>query len=312
MHFRRLRVLGLLGLLISAALAGCSRQPVAPASAQATPAHPAIVFMTDFGTANDAVAICRAVIYGITPDVRITDITHQVTPFSIEEAARFLYGVTPYYPAGTVFLVVVDPGVGTSRKAIAVRSKKGQYFILPDNGLITPVLDRDGLAEAREITNQHWMIQAPLSSTFHGRDIFSPAAAHLAAGWEFNLVGPKVQQLVRLTPKTAVKTEKGIDGDIIGLDDPFGSLVTDIAEDDFTALGYNIGDTVLVQINKKAVELPYGKTFMDVPVGESLLYIDSRGRVGIAVNQGSYSRKFNILPPGKIFVPRKGTPFRTR
>src|SRR3981081_1556323 len=107
--------------------------------------------MTDFGTANDAVAICRAVIFGIAPpDVRVTDITHQVTPFSIEEGARFLAGVTPYYPSGTVFLVVVDPGVGTSRKAIIVKSKKNQYFVLPDNGVITTVIDRDGLDAARE------------------------------------------------------------------------------------------------------------------------------------------------------------------
>jgi len=177
---RKSRMYRVAALLLFLPLAGCSRQPAAPASAQASAARPAVVFMTDFGTANDAVAICRAVIYGIAPDVRITDITHQVTPFSIEEASRFLYGVTPYYPEGTVFLVVVDPGVGTSRKAIAVKSKKGQYFILPDNGVITPVLDRDGLESAREITNQHWMIQAPLSSTFHGRDIFSPAGEHLA------------------------------------------------------------------------------------------------------------------------------------
>src|SRR6266436_4428444 len=205
MRSRESRMYILAALLLFLPLAGCSRQPAAPASAQGSSARPAIVFMTDFGTANDAVAICRAVIYGIAPDVRITDITHQVTPFSIEEASRFLYGVTPYYPEGTVFLVVVDPGVGTSRKAIAVKSKKGQYFILPDNGVITAVLDRDGLESAREITNQHWMIQAPLSSTFHGRDIFSPAAAHLAAGWEFDLVGPPVQQLVRLTaaPKSS-------------------------------------------------------------------------------------------------------------
>jgi S-adenosylmethionine hydrolase len=299
-------------LLLVLWLAGCSRQPAAPGSAQVPPARPSIVFMTDFGTANDAVAICRAVIYGIAPDVRITDITHQVTPFSIEEASRFLYGVTPYYPEGTVFLVVVDPGVGTSRKAIAVKSKKGQYFILPDNGVITPVLDRDGLESAREITNQHWMIQAPLSSTFHGRDIFSPAAAHLAEGWEFDLVGRPVQQLVRSTPKSSVTSAKGIDGDAIGLDDPYGSLITDIPGEDFKQLGYHLGDKVLVQINKKAVALPYAKTFMDVPVGESLLYIDSRGRVGIAVNQGSYARRFNITPPEKIFIPRKGVPIRVR
>jgi len=208
MRLRISAVNGFGALVIAAALClgACSRQPAAPASAQAASARPAIVFMTDFGTANDAVAICRGVIYGIAPDVRIMDITHQVTPFSIEEASRFLYGVTPYYPTGTVFLVVVDPGVGTSRKAIAVKSKKGQYFILPDNGVITPVVDRDGLAEAREITNQHWMIDSPLSSTFHGRDIFSPVAAHLASGWEFDLVGSPVQQLVRLSPKNSVIT----------------------------------------------------------------------------------------------------------
>jgi S-adenosylmethionine hydrolase len=297
-------------MAVTFCLSACSRQTALPTATQASAARPIIVFMTDFGTANDAVAICRAVIYGIAPEVRITDITHQVTPYSIEEASRFLYAVTPYYPAGTVFLVVVDPGVGTSRKAIAVKSRKGQYFILPDNGVITPVLDRDGLAEAREISNQHWMIGATLSSTFHGRDIFSPAAAHLAAGWEFNLVGPPVQQLVRLSAKTSVLSQKGVEGEIIGLDDPFGSLVTNIPGDDLKGLGYNLGDRVFVQIGKKAVALPFAKTFMDVAVGESLLYVDSRGRVGIAVNQGSYSKKFNIMPPEKIFISRKGVPVK--
>src|SRR5579864_2990947 len=203
--------------ILSLVSVGCSRQ-VAPSSAQSqsSAANPAtIVFMTDFGTANDAVAICRAVIYGIAPGVRITDITHQVTPYSIEEASRFLFGVTPYYPPGTVFLVVVDPGVGTSRKAIAVKSKKGQYFILPDNGVISAVLERDGLESAREIANREWMILAPVSSTFHGRDIFSPSAAHLAAGWDFNLIGPVVPQLVRLSPKASTATDRGITGEII-------------------------------------------------------------------------------------------------
>src|SRR6266404_612146 len=304
----------LLALALSAAAAACSRQPAGSQPTPASSPHPTIVFMTDFGIANDAVAICRAVIYGIAPEVRLTDITHQVTPYSIEEASRFLFGVPPYYPPGTIFLVVVDPGVGTSRIAIAVKTKKGQYFILPDNGIITPVLDRDGLDSAREITNQHWMLDAPRSSTFHGRDIFSPAAAHLAAGWEFNLVGPTVPQLVRLSPKTSATSDKGIDGDIIGLDDPYGSLITDIPGEDFKKLGYNVGDKVFLQINKKVIAVPYARTFMDVPVGESLLYIDSRGRVGIAVNQGSYARKFNITPPEKIFIPRKGAPigFATR
>jgi S-adenosylmethionine hydrolase len=307
----RLFVLPLLALALLCAACSKSTDQKNSASSGGQPgSRPTIVFMTDFGTANDAVAICKAVMLSIAPDARILDITHQVTPFSIEEAARFLEAVTPYYPSGTVFVAVIDPGVGTSRKAIIVKSRKGQYFILPDNGLITPVLDRDGLAMAREITNQNWMIQSAISSTFHGRDIFSPAGAHLAAGWDFNLVGPEVPQLVRLTPKSSTTTDKGIDGDVIGLDDPFGSLITDIPGDEFKKLGYAFGDKVVVQLNKKTVALPYAKTFMDVPVGDSLLYIDSRGRVGIAVNQGNYSKKFGVEVPGTIFILRKGAPLK--
>jgi S-adenosylmethionine hydrolase len=301
-------------LALAMLYAGCSKSTDQRNSASGGQlgSRPTIVFMTDFGTANDAVAICKAVMLSIAPDARIMDITHQVTPFSIEEGARFLEAVTPYYPAGTVFVAVVDPGVGTSRKAIVVKSRKGQYFVLPDNGLITPVLDRDGLEMAREITNQNWMIQSAISSTFHGRDIFSPSGAHLAAGWDFNLVGPEVPQLVRLTPKISTTTEKGIDGDILGLDDPFGSLITDIPGDEFKKLGYNLSDKVVVQVNKKPVTLPFVKTFMDVPVGDSLLFIDSRGRVSIAVNQGNYSKKFAVEPPGTISIPRKGVPTKGR
>jgi hypothetical protein len=293
---------------------GTRAQQEQGASSQARPQRPTIVFMTDFGTANDAVAICRAVIFGVAPHVRLTDITHQVTPFQIEEAARFLAGVTPYYPAGTIFLVVVDPGVGTARKAIVVKSKKGQYFVSPDNGIITPVIERDGLESARDITNRSWMISDAISSTFHGRDIFSPTAAHLAAGWDFNQAGPEVKELVRLQLKTSVMNEQGIDGDVIGidgdvigLDDPYGSLITDVPGEDFKKLGYNLGDKVSVQIAGKSVVVPFVKTFRGVPVGESLLYIDSRGGVGIAVNQGNYATKFNVTPPVKIFIPRKAS-----
>jgi len=309
---RSLFVLLLVLALIGAACSKTPSQKDSASSLSPSGARPTIVFMTDFGTANDAVAICKAVIAGIAPAARVMDITHQVTPYSIEEGSRFLEAVSPYYPAGTVFVTVVDPGVGTSRKAIIVKSKKAQFFVLPDNGLITPVMDRDGLDSAREITNPNWMIQSAISSTFHGRDIFSPASAHLAAGWDYNLVGPEVPQLVRLTPKTSTITDKGIAGDIIGLDDPFGSLVTDIPGDEFKQLGYNLGDKLRIEINRKSVTLPYVKTFMDVPVGDLLLFIDSRGRVSIAVNQGNYSRKFNVEPPGTIFIPRKGAPIKDK
>ncbi len=292
--------------LFSVVLAACSKpQEVHTAAVTATAARPLIVFMTDFGTANDAVAICKAVMVGIAPATRIMDITHQVTPYSIEEGARFLAGVTPYYPAGTVFVVVIDPGVGTSRKAVIIKTKKGQFFVLPDNGLISPVIERDGLESAREITNTGWMIGDNVSSTFHGRDIFSPAGAHLAAGWDYALAGPEVPQLVRLTPKVATRTDKGIAGDIIALDDPFGSLITDVQGQDFKKLGYAFGDKVTVRLDQKPFTLPYVKTFMDVPVGEALLYQDSRGRIGLAVNQGNFSQVHKIAPPATLFIPKK-------
>jgi len=314
---RRHRVFHALFLLTLGTLLVACAKPESTASnpnvsSQPSASRPVIVFMTDFGTANDAVAICRAVMIGIAPDTRITDITHQVTPFSIEEGARFLAGVTPYYPSGTVFVGVVDPGVGTNRKAVVVKSKKGQYFVVPDNGLVSPVLDRDGLDSAREITNTSWMIGDAISSTFHGRDVFSPVGAHLAAGWDYTLVGPEVQQLVRLTTKTATVTDKGIEGDIIGLDDPFGSLITDIPGDEFKKLGYVLGDHVTVQLNKRPFTAPYTKTFMDVPVGDPLLYVDSRGRMALALNERNFSVVNKITPPGFIFIPKKGALLRAK
>jgi S-adenosylmethionine hydrolase len=294
-------------LLVAAAFAGYARgaHQEQDSTRNANP-RPTIVFMTDFGTANDAVAICKAVILKIVPDVRIMDITHQVTPFSIEEASRFLAGVSPYYPSGTVFLVVVDPGVGTSRKAIIVKTKKGQYFDLPDNGLITPVADRDGVEGIHEITNPAWMIGDKVSSTFHGRDIFSPSAAHLAAGEDWTQSGPEIKDLVRLNPVVATVDAKGITGEVIGLDDPYGSLITNVQGEDFKKLGYALGEKVKVQIEKKPYTFPYVKTFMDVPVGEPLLYIDSRGRVGFAINERDFSKTYKISPPVSVFIPRKG------
>jgi len=301
---RKLSCIALL-FLLTAVVSGCERSSNREQESPKTAPRPTIVFMTDFGAANDSVAICKAVILGIVPDARITDITHQVTPYSIEEASRYLAGVTPYYPSGTVFLVVVDPGVGTLRKAIIAKSKKGQYFVLPDNGLITPVADRDGIKGAHEITNPAWMIGDKVSSTFHGRDIFSPSAAHLAAGEDWTQAGPEVKDLVRLKPVIATTDAKGITGEVIGLDDPYGSLITNIQADDFKTLGYVLGEKVTVQIEKKSFTFPYVKTFMDVPVGQPLLYIDSRGRVGFALNQRDFSKSYNISPPVSVFIPRR-------
>ena len=275
----------------------------AGASAKATPT---IVFMTDFGTVDDSVPICKGVMYSIVPEVRIVDLTHQVTPFSILDGARFLYGATAYYPAGTVFVVVIDPTVGSARKAVVVKSKRGQYFVLPDNGLMTLVQDRDGIESAREITNRDWMIGAALSSTFHGRDIFSPAGAHLARGDDWANVGPEldVSKLVRLDIVPAKLDESGLSGEVIATDGPFGNLVTNISGDDFLKLGYARGRTVHVTVGKNEMDIPFVRTFSDVPLKQPLLYIDSRGRLGLAVNQESFAATYGVKPPVTIFIPR--------
>jgi hypothetical protein len=276
------------------------------AAAESTTAKaiPTIVFMTDFGTVDDSVAICRGVMYSIVPEVRIVDLTHQVTPFSILDGARFLYGATPYYPAGTVFVVVVDPGVGSTRKAVVVKSKPGQYFVLPDNGLITLVQDRDGIEGAREITNQAWMIGAALSSTFHGRDIFSPAGAHLARGEDWTAVGPALDKLVRLDIAPAKLDDRGLSGEVIATDGPFGNLVTNISGEDFLKLGYAHGQTAHTTLGKQEMDIPFVRTFSDVPLKKPLLYIDSRGHLGLAVNQGSFAATYAVKPPLAIFIPR--------
>jgi len=267
---------------------------------------PTIVFMTDFGTVDDSVAICRGVMYSIAPEVRLVDLTHQVTPFSILDGARFLFGATPYYLAGTVFVVVVDPGVGSTRKAVVVKSKRGQYFVLPDNGLMTLVQDRDGIEGAREITNRDWMIGAALSSTFHGRDIFSPVGAHLARGEDWTGVGPEleVSKLVRLDIAPAKLDEHGLSGEVIATDGPFGNLVTNISGDDFLKLGYARGQSAHVTIGKNEMDIPFVRTFSDVPLKKPLLYIDSRGHLGLAVNQGSFAATYEVKPPVAIFIPR--------
>jgi len=262
--------------------------------------------MTDFGVLDDSVALCKGVMYGIAPNLRIVDLTHQVDAFSIRDGARFLFGATPYFPAGTVFVAVVDPGVGSARKAVVVKSKRGQFFVLPDNGLMTMIEDRDGIEGARHITNPDWMVGAKISSTFHGRDIFSPVGAHIARGDDWTQVGPEIKGLVRLDLKPARVDDNGLTGEVIALDGPYGNLITNIDSDDFLKLGYQRGDRLKVTIAGREVDLPFVRTFSDVPLKQPLLFIDSRGRASFALNQASFAATYGIQPPQPIYIPRKG------
>ena len=266
---------------------------------------PTILFMSDFGTIDDSVAICKGVMLGIEPNARIIDITHEVSPFSILDGARFLAGTAPHFPAGSVFIVVVDPGVGSSRRPILVKTRKNQYFVLPDNGLITFVEDTDGIESVRQISNTAWMIGEALSSTFHGRDIFAPAAAHLAKGEDWTKIGPEIHTHVRLDVRAAQEVDGNLAGQVIGLDGPYGNLITNISADMFSDLNFNVGESVHTRIGKEEYYLPFVKTFSDVLLGKPLLYIDSRGRLGLALNQGNFASVYKIVPPVPIVVYRK-------
>jgi hypothetical protein len=278
-----------------------------PAFAQQPAPLKVIGFMTDFDVKDDAVGICKAVMDGVAPGVRIIDITHQSVPYNIAMGARFLAGSAPYFPKDAVFVVVIDPTVGSKRKAIVARSRVGQIFVLPDNGLLTLVQDRDGIVEAREITNPAWMIGTGISSTFHGRDIFSPAGAHAARGDDIAQAGPAldVTKLVRLDLHNATIEADGLHGVEIGTDGPFGNLVLNVPAETFRQLGYKLGDQVPVTLDGKQFTFPFVKTFSDVPVGKDLFYIDSRGRLSIGINQRNFAETYKVGEGAALLIPRK-------
>jgi hypothetical protein len=281
---------------------------MSPAMAQQPAPLKVIGFMTDFDVKDDAVGICKAVMDGVAPGVRIIDITHQSEPYNIAMGARFLAGSAPYFPKDAVFVVVIDPGVGSTRKAIVARSRVGQIFVLPDNGLLTLVQDRDGIVEAHEITNPAWMIGTGISSTFHGRDIFSPAAAHAARGDDIAQAGPAldVTKLVRLDLHNATIEANGLHGEVIGTDGPYGNLVLNVPAETFKQLGYKLGDAVPVTLDGKQYAFPFVKTFSDVPVGKELFYIDSRGRLSIGINQRNFAETYKAGEGSTLLIPKKG------
>jgi S-adenosylmethionine hydrolase len=284
------------GLLLALGLA------CAPAVAAGPPT---VVFLSDFGTRDDAVAICKGVMLQIEPTLRVIDLTHEVTPFAVADGARLLADTAAYYPADTVFVAVIDPGVGSARKPLVARSKRGQLFVVPDNGLLTLVADRDGLDGAREITNGDWMRAGGRSSTFHGRDVFAPVAAHLAHGEPWTDAGPPVDHPVRLELHPAAIDGGVLRGQVIATDGPYGNLITNIDESTFAKLGWTIGEAVGIEIANERLAVPFVRTFSDVPEGHPLLYIDSRAHLGIAINKGDFAKTHHVRPPTSLTIHRK-------
>jgi S-adenosylmethionine hydrolase len=274
--------------------------------------RPVISLLTDFGLRDPSAAICRGVILGIAPDAQIIDISHEVRKFAIRDGALLLWSALPYLPVGT-HVAVVDPGVGTSRRPIAIRVKRGDTLIGPDNGLLLPATDRlGGAVEARLLENDRFRLPT-VSSSFHGRDIFAPAAAHLAAGARFADLGRTlpVDDLVRLTIGEPSFAPGALETAIVYID-TFGNVkLAGTLADLATALGpVRPGDPLQVEIGgphgrSRATEHPvFGSTFADVPVGHTLLYEDSYGRLCLADNQGDFAARLELSEDQAITIRR--------
>lgn len=264
-----------------------------------------VVLMSDFGPLDDGIAICKGVMLKVQPGLSFIDITHQIPAFSVRDAARFLANSTPYFPEGTVFLVLVERHTDKAARPLVAKSKRGQYFVLADNGVLSLVAERDGIEKVREIKDSAWLQGKKNPSTFMGRDIYSPVAARLARGEDWSSIGPELDKINLIDKKTLQVSETQIAGEVVALDGPFGNLITDITAAAFLNSGYFLGDKVPVLIGSTRHRLPFVKTFDDVPLNEKLLYIDSTDHVAVAINQGNFAERYKIKPNTKFVVLTK-------
>lgn len=262
-----------------------------------------LVFQTDFGLVDGAVSAMYGVAYTVNPTLKIHDLTHDITPYNIWEASYRLIQTINYWPKGTVFVSVVDPGVGSDRKSIVVKTKSGRYIVTPDNGTLTHVLRAEGLEAAREIDeNINRLPSSGESYTFHGRDVYAYTGARLASDIiDFEGVGPEIpiDSLMLLPVVEPVLNGSAVCGTIDVLDVRFGSLWTNIPRTLFLQTGVQYGDRVSITIENdtRCVYrniIQYAKSFADVYVGEALAYVNSLDCLAVAINQGSFARAYNI------------------
>lgn len=249
---------------------------------------PTITLTTDFGLVDHFVGVMKGVILGIAPRAQIVDITHEVQPFEINEGAFIIAEAYRYFAKKTVHVIVVDPGVGSERRPI-LAEMAGQYFIAPDNGILSMIYTREAKKKVRHITNEKYFLH-PVSRTFHGRDVFSPVAAHLAAGVPPARFGKLIEDYVKLSLGKPTRTGKRVWTGLVLKVDRFGNLITNLHIDDFPEIKtrrfeLNAG---LQQISRLA------ETFSECPPGELFVVSGSSGYLEVAVNQGSAAKILGV------------------
>lgn len=265
-----------------------------------------LVFQSDFGLKDGAVSAMKGVASGVSPDLKMYDLTHEIPAYNIWEGAYRLVQTAPYWPAGTVFVSVVDPGVGTERKSVVMKSKSGHYFVTPDNGTLTLVAEQLGIQEVREINEAlNRRKDSNESYTFHGRDVYAFTAARLAAKViSLEQVGKKLDnKVVAISYQKAVFESGQVKGSIPILDIQYGNVWTNINREVFNKLNIKLGEDVVVQVFNQNAKIYEGKvrfvnTFGEVKEGADVGYFNSLLNFSLGVNMGSFSEKYKVLSGG--------------
>jgi S-adenosylmethionine hydrolase len=261
-----------------------------------------VTFLTDFGLEDDFVGTCHGVIKRIAPDAQLIDITHGVRPGRILQGALALANALPYMPAG-VHLAIVDPGVGSSRRPLALRDAEGRLYVGPDNGLLLPAADRfGGVVEAHELANPAYALES-VSRTFHGRDLFSPAAAHLALGVPLGELGPPIDRdaLVRLELPAPEIGGARIRATVLAVD-RFGNIALNLTRDHLDEASIVPGKRVELAARGNRYYAVAARTFADATAGELILYEDSYRNVAVAVTRGSAASLLGVEEGSDIVI----------
>ena len=275
-----------------------------PEEIRLTAATSALVFQSDFGTKNDAVASMKGVAFSVEPNLKMFDLTHDIPPFDIWEGAYWLNGAAPFWPSGTVFVTVVDPGVGSDRKSVVLKTKTGHYFVTPDNGTLTLVAENLGIDAIRQIDEAiNRLSDSEASYTFHGRDVYAYTGARLASGKiSFEQVGKLLEPKVEtISYQKAEIKDDAVLGMVVVLDQPYGNVWTNIPKKTLESIGFKKGDILNVLIMKEGNKvyegkIPYVNTFSDVEEGKPLLYMNSELNASFAINMDNFAETNKIEP----------------
>ena len=271
----------------------------------ATSAHaappPVIALFTDYGWEDPYVAQLKGAIITVYPSARLLDLTHSVSPFNVTEGSYLLDQCAEEFPAGTIFVAVVDPQVGTERDPVLVQTEQGKFFVGPDNGLFTQVIDHEGFARAWKLDKPEYFRPGDASHTFHGRDIFGPVAAHLASGVDPEKLGTSISTLVLLPIKEATFANGTLAVEVLHLD-RYGNVILNLRSDGDMAAKLKEGNLVKISVGKDSYSGPLVKTYGELEKGRLMLLYGGNGLLEIAVNQGSAARQLKVIPGTTIFL----------